>query len=121
MLENGDNVYLITHRVYPHYNNPFEVTKDWLKSKNIKYTKLIISKTTNKTYECIANNIDIMFDDSVNNVNQMTDGGINCFLFKNEYGDSPTPNMKIVKNWDELYNEVIKLKGEKINEKIFNS
>ena len=115
MINEGDNVYLITHRVYPHYNNAFEVTQQWLKDKQIKYTKLIISKETDKTSECKKYNVDIMFDDSVDNCNKMILGGINCYLYRSKemYEKTPYGNLRLVQNWKELYNEVLRLKSNK--------
>lgn len=112
LINDGHNIYLISHRVYPHYSQPFETTEKWLKSKGIKYTQLLISKDTNKTTECKKCKVDIMFDDSVDNCNKMILGGINCFLYrdKDKYDKTPYGNLRIVRNWEEIYNEIEKLK-----------
>lgn len=115
IMDEGDKVYLISHRVYPHYNHPYEITKQWLQEKNIKYTKLILSKSTDKTPECKECKVDIMFDDSVNNCNKMIKGGINCYLYrtKDMYDKTPYGNLRIVKNWEELYKKILELKLHK--------
>lgn len=50
----------------PHSSRPYEIMANMLSDKGIKYTKLILSKTTNKKY--LENNIDVMFDDVVKNL-----------------------------------------------------
>lgn len=112
IIADGDEIYLISHRVYPHYTNPFETTKQWLKDKEIKYTKLVISNGIDKTPDCKECEVDIMFDDSVDNCNKMILGGINCYLYrgKNMYDKTPYGNLRVVQNWEELYNEILKLK-----------
>ena len=115
MLNDGDNVYLISHRVYPHYTNPFEITEQWLKNKKIKYTKLILSNGTDKTSDCKKCKVDIMFDDNVDNCNKMVLGGINCYLYrgKETYDKTPYGDLRIVQNWKELYDKILKLKFNK--------
>lgn len=115
MIDDGDNVYLISHRVSPHYTNPFEITQQWLKDKKIRYTKLILSKGIDKTPECKKYKVDIMFDDGVDNCNRMILGGINCYLYRGKemYDKTPYGDLRIVENWKELYNEILKLKFNK--------
>ena len=115
LMDDGDEIYLISHRVYPHYTNAFETTKQWLKDKKIRYTKLIISNENDKTPYCKECKVDIMFDDSVNNCNKMILGGINCYLYrgKNMYDKTPYGNLRVVQNWEELYHEILKLKLSK--------
>lgn len=114
MINDGHEVYLISHRVYPHYNHPLEVTEKWLKDNNIRYTKLVLSKSTNKSFECLEHKIDIMFDDSVNNCRKMIDGGINCYLMKTKYNKTPSGDLKYVSSWSELYNKVCDLAATKL-------
>lgn len=115
IMDDGDNVYLISHRAYPHYNNPLKITQQWLKNKEIKYTKLVLSKSIDKTPECKECKVDLMFDDSVDNCNKMIFGGINCYLYRNTemYDKTPYGDLRIVQNWEELYNEILKLKFNK--------
>ena len=35
LLEEGHKLYLISHRAYPHYLDPYEVTVEWLKNNGI--------------------------------------------------------------------------------------
>ena len=52
LLQDGHKLFLISHRAYPHYQNPEQTTLDWLKKNNINYTKLILSEAPDKTKEC---------------------------------------------------------------------
>ncbi|MNI46591.1 5' nucleotidase, deoxy (Pyrimidine), cytosolic type C protein (NT5C) [compost metagenome] len=108
LLNDGHELYLISHRVYPHYNNPEKITKDWLNNNNINYTKLILSKTTDKSPECFENKIDIMFDDVVSNCKRLKAAGINTYLMETKYNKSPKEDLKTVDNWEELYNVICK-------------
>ena len=107
LLSEGHELYLISNRVYPHYSNPYEVTKKWLDNNNINYTKLVLSESNNKTKECIDHNIDIMFDDGISNCKYLLEGSINCYLMATKYNLKYKEDLLFVNDWKELY-EVIK-------------
>lgn len=107
LLEDGHSLYLISHRAYPHYKEPYKTTVEWLKKNDINYTKLVITESTNKSKECIENKIDIMFDDVKKNCHELKASGINCYLMETKYNNKDLKGLKSVKNWKELY-EVIK-------------
>lgn len=106
LFDEGYEIYLISHRAYPHYNNPFEVTTTWLKKNKIKYTKLILSKTTDKSPECLKYKIDIMLDDVVSNCLKMRDSGINVFLMKTNYNEIYKKDLPIIEGWDDMYKKI---------------
>jgi len=106
MIEDGHELYLISHRVYPDYNNPFETTKKWLEDNNINYTKLILSKTINKSPECKDNKVDIMFDDALRNCQKLLEENINCYMMKTKYNQAETHEIPYVLNWEDLYEKV---------------
>ena len=114
LLKNGHQLYLISHRSFPHYTNAYEVTKNWLKDNNIHYTKLILSNSTNKSKECKENNIDIMFDDVRKNCHQLIENGINCYLMGTNYNQKNINNLKVVKDWKELYEVISKMEKKKV-------
>lgn len=114
LLADGHNLYLISHRVYPHYTKPYEITKKWLEDNNINYTKLILSKTTNKSKECKEHNIDIMFDDVRANCHQLQDSKIKCYLMATNYNLKNTDGLNIVHNWEEIYEVVSNMEKKKI-------
>ena len=49
LLDNGNEIILISHRAYPHYENALETTLNWLKNKKVNYTKLVLSKSSDKS------------------------------------------------------------------------
>ena len=114
LLDEGHSLYLISHRSYPHYTKPYEVTVDWLKNNNINYTKLILSNSTNKSKECKESNIDIMFDDVRVNCRQLKESGINCYLMGTKYNKKNLEGLKVVNNWKELYEVINKMEKKKV-------
>lgn len=123
LFEEGHEIYLISHRASPHYNNPFETTTTWLKENNIKYTKLILSKSTDKSPECLEYKIDIMLDDVVSNCLKMRDSGINVFLMKTNYNEIYKKDLPIIKGWEDMYNKIEdmeKVKNVIIDTDMFN-
>lgn len=109
LLQEGHKLFLISHRVYPDYKHPEETTKEWLKKRKIKYTKLIISKNRDKTPECFANKIDVMFDDVCSQCKIMRNNGVNCILMLTKYNWREKENLPFVKSWNDLYNKICQL------------
>lgn len=115
LLDEGNQIYLISHRAYPHYSNPVMVTKQWLADNDIKYTKLIISESTNKSKECLEYGIEVFFDDVVSNCVKLEESGINCFLMETRYNKNQEKIAKVVKDFNDLYNKIGELKMKKEN------
>lgn len=109
LLEDGYELYLISHRVYPHYTEPLQVTENWLREKEIPYTRLILSETFNKTKECKENGIDIMFDDSQRNCHLLMEGGVRCCLMGTKYNGHDRDGLDVVNDWEELYEVVCRM------------
>ena len=114
LLEDGHKLYLISHRAYPDYTEPYEVTKMWLEKHDINYTKLILSESTNKTKECKEYNIDIMFDDVRSNCRSLLENGVNCYLMGTKYNQRNLDGLKVVKDWKELYEVVSNMSKKKV-------
>lgn len=110
LLEEGNEIYLISHRAYPHYKEPFETTLKWLEKNKINYTKLILSSTPDKTPECREYKIDVMVDDRVNQCHKMTSQGINCIVMKTRYKVGDLQGLSLATSWDNLYEELNKWK-----------
>ncbi|MBO5102499.1 MAG: hypothetical protein J6C13_00225 [Clostridia bacterium] len=109
LLQDGHNLILISHRAYPHYQNPEEITIDWLEKYKINYTKLILSNAPDKTKECKENNIDIMIDDRATQCKKMRANGINCILMFTKYNRKEVEDLPFVTCWKNLYDEITKL------------
>lgn len=113
LLSEGFEIYLISHRVFPHYTEPYEVTYNWLRKHNINYTKLILSKEPDKTEECLEYKIDMMVDDRVSQCKIMSENGINVFVMRTRYNIWENHNLKEITSWNKLYQEAQKLKLQK--------
>ena len=70
LQQEGNKIYLITAR--SDYGMP-KLTKKWLKKHHIKYEKLIFAQDKEKLQQCIDNNIDVMIEDSPNNIQYMSE------------------------------------------------
>jgi len=114
LIADGHELFLISHRVYPHYKNPKEVTLKWLEKYKIPYTKLILSKDTDKSLECIENKIDILFDDSINNCKAVLKNGISSCIMGTVQNKNCKSDFERVENWEELYEKVCDLAVKKM-------
>ncbi len=106
LLKEGHELYLISNRVYPDYKYPEKTTKKWLQKYHIPYTKLIFSKTIDKSSECIENNIDIMFDDSVRNCKILQASDIPVCMVTTKLNYIHRGYLPYVRNFKELYEKV---------------
>ena len=109
LLSDGHELILISHRAYPHYNNPYKTTVDWLNKHNINYTKLILSESPDKTKECKENNIDIMVDDRAGQCKKMRNNGVNCILMFTKYNRKEAEDLNFATSWKNLYEVINKL------------
>lgn len=114
LLDDGHELYLISHRAYPHYNNPYELTINWLKENNINYTKLVLSETTDKSKECFENSVDVMFDDVQSNCHKLKKAGIKCYLVQTIYNNSNRDGLDVVRDWRHIYDTICNLSVSKL-------
>lgn len=106
LIQDGHRLYLISHRVYPHYQHAYETTVQWLQKRRIRYTELIISKAPDKTEECKRLNIDIMVDDRHRQCDKMVKNGIDCILMLTKYNRHVKVDYPRVSSWAQLYQEI---------------
>ena len=106
LLQEGHELYLISNRIFPDYKYPEKTTKTWLQKYNIPYTKLIFSKSIDKSRECIENNIDIMFDDSVRNCKKLQSSNIPVCMVTTKLNYTHRGYLPYVRNFKELYERV---------------
>ena len=112
MLKDGHELYLITHRSISEYSDPYNLTLVWLKENDINYTKLILSKTPDKSDECKENKVDVMIDDRVSQCKKMIDNGINCIAMATRYNHNDLLDIDHVNSWKELYQRITKLENK---------
>lgn len=103
LLQEGHRLYLISHRVYPHYQHAYETTLQWLQKRKINFTDLIISKAPDKTEECKRLKIDIMVDDRHHQCDKMVKNGIDCILMLTKYNRNVKVDYPRASSWAQLY------------------
>ena len=113
LIEDGHELYLITNRVYPDYQNPKEVTINWLREKEINYKEIIFTETRDKSKACIDNKIDIMFDDDIGNCIRLKNKGINYCLMCTKLNYEHRGNLPYVRDFKELYEKVKNMNNKK--------
>lgn len=106
LIEDGHRLVLISHRAFPDYKEPEKTTLDWLAKRKINYHKFVLSKSPDKTQECIENKIDIMVDDRASQCKKMRANGIECIMMLTKYNKKETDGMPFAKGWADLYKEI---------------
>ena len=119
LKEDGNRIVIITGRDNRDYTDPWNVTENWLKQKEIKYDRLIITDAYKnnkhaKTEKCFENNIDIMIDDSIHNCMDCIENNITTLLMDTPYNRTEKDMIR-VNNWEEVYEFIKNYKREKIN------
>lgn len=119
LKEDGHMIVIITGRDNGDYADPWSMTENWLKQKEIKYDKLIITDAYKnnkhaKTDKCFENNIDIMIDDSIHNCMDCIENNITTLLMDTPYNRAEKDMIR-VNNWEEVYEFIKNYKREKIN------
>lgn len=116
LKQDGHEIYIITARWLTNREDEIgdkmrEIVKKWLTENEIIYDKLIFSKGSNegKSQEILENKIDLMIEDSPNNINELSniipiicyDAGYN----KNCVGDKITRCY----SWYDIYAKISKM------------
>lgn len=113
LRKDNHKIYLLTHRKNKYWKDPINITKQWLRKHKINFDKLIFTKTTNKSAECIKNKIDIMFDDSVSNCKYLIKAGILTYLVKTRYNENYRSGLVMAYNWKDIY-RIVSEKSQKL-------
>ena len=116
--DEGHKLIFITARGIE-YDNPYRITKNYLKKMHIPYDIIIVS-AHDKSISCREEQIDLFIDDSLIHCQEVADAGFKTILFENSYNmhDQTFPH---VKSWEEAYNYINEVKHEKINSNHWNS
>lgn len=112
LKKEGNKIYLITARndygmPKEHLGEVQNITKEWLKKQNIKYDEIIFA--TEKLQPCIENKIDVMIEDSPDNIETLSSQikviKFDCQYNKHISGD----NITTAYSWYHIY-KIIKEK-----------
>lgn len=117
LQQEGNQIYLITARneegLPPEYYGKMqELTKQWLKSQNIKYDKLIFAQDTEKLQQCLENNVTVMIEDSPTNIKNISKK-IKTIKFDCKYNQNVNnENITTAYSWYHIYKIIKEMKGE---------
>jgi len=97
----GHKIIIITARNYSDYDNPYELTYEYLKANEIPFDKLLVN-ISDKGKECVLENIDLFIDDSYNNCKSVQEQGIEVLLMDAKF-NTDKKDLVRVKDWEEIY------------------
>ena len=112
-----NNIYIITARneygMPPEYYGKMqELTREWLKNQDIKYDKLIFARDSEKLHQCIENNVEIMIEDSPNNIEDISKK-IKVIKFDCQYNKQVNgENIITAYSWYHIYDIIKKFNKE---------
>lgn len=110
-----NKIYIITARdesgmPEEYYGKMQQLTKEWLNKHEIEYDKLIFEKDKEKLQKCIENNVEIMIEDSPNNIKDISTKikviKFDCQYNKNVQGE----NIITAYSWYHIYDIINKTK-----------
>ena len=89
-----------------------ELTREWLKNQDIKYDKLIFARDSEKLHQCIENNVEIMIEDSPNNIEDISKK-IKVIKFDCQYNKQVNgENIITAYSWYHIYDIIKKFNKE---------
>ena len=111
LKEAGHTIIIITAREEKHVEELYLITHNWLKQHEIPFDKLIIN-SVDKAEKCKENHIDIFIDDSIKYCESVwKQMKTPVYLFDSVYNQMhENENIKRVFSWEEIYEEINKLK-----------
>lgn len=105
-LYKNHEIYLISNRSLPYYKDAYNTTYNNLVKNKIKFHKLILTDTNDKSKECIKYNIDIMFDDRASNCFKLREKDIKCYLVRTRYEKRSFNDLEILDDFKDIYNVI---------------
>lgn len=106
LRKNGYKVIVITARGHSTFDGLIDITKNYFKDNQIEVDDIIF-KCGNKNKACLENNVDIMIDDSINTLNELT--GAKKLLFSSVVNKAIDTDINRVYNWLELESYIYSL------------
>ena len=104
LKEDGHKLIFISARNYEEYEDPYEISYEYLKRNGIPFDKLIVN-AKDKSKQCILENIDVFLDDNTQNCKSVEHTGIRTFQFDTVLNSEITTLNK-VKSWEEFYKKI---------------
>ena len=111
LIEEGNQIYIITSRGEKQYKGSEKLTLEFLKNNNIKFDKIFFN-SLKKADICKESNIDILIDDSVKYCEEFEAIGGISILFTSIVNKNISTNVQRTNNWLDLYEKINNLKGK---------
>lgn len=108
LKEDGHEIFIISGRDNGEYQDPYNLTKEWLEKYNIVYDKLILTNAYNKhekSEKCLENNIDLMIEDSISTSLDLVNNGIKVYTMNTRYNQNEE-SLERVSKWKEIYEKI---------------
>lgn len=109
LKKDGHEIILITGRDNTEFDNPYQITYDYLISNNVPFDTLITG-VNEKGPVCLDEKIDIFIDDLAKNCVDVSAVGIKSYLF-NHPNNKGYKGIKRIRNFRHLY-KIIKKEGK---------
>lgn len=103
--DEGNEIVIITARHSGEYNDPYDITFNYLNKNNIPFDKIIVG-ALDKAKVCKDENIDLFIDDSITNCKKVIESGIDTLLFNARFNSES--DLKRVYSWKDVYDLVNK-------------
>lgn len=100
--EMGYIIEIVSARNTTEYEDPYGITYNYLKKNNIYFDKLNVS-IKDKGKFCKENNINVLIDDSIDNLNDALKYGIKTIIFNNVFNENEE-NFTRVNSWTDILN-----------------
>ena len=114
LSKEGHRIILISGRGKEDYQNPYELTTNWLEEKNITYDKLFLTDnyySDKKAIICREQDIDLMIDDSSRVYTSCKNNNIKCILFGTRFNKNKKGYNRL-DSWEKIYNYIKNIKEE---------
>ena len=114
LSKEGHRIILISGRGKEDYQNPYELTTNWLEEKNITYDKLFLTDnyySDKKAIICREQDIDLMIDDSSRVYTSCKNNNIKCILFGTRFNKNKKGYNRL-DSWEKIYNYIKNMKEE---------
>ena len=114
LKQEGNKIYIITARNEDGlpkevYGKSQEITRLWLSENNIEYDDIYFVKDEEKLPKCIEKNVDIMIEDSPNNIQNISEK-IKVIKFDCQYNKNITgKNIITAYSWYHIYDIIKKV------------
>lgn len=105
-----NQIMIVTSRGDINYEGSEELTINYLKNKEIKYSKIIFN-CHNKAEICKENNVDLLVDDSVVHCTNFANVNGNSILYTTPVNKSIPTDIQRANDWEDLSKKIQQLKS----------